>query len=541
MAGLNARQGAAHGSPRSPAATTSEQELNINQLISQYADPKPPSADAKVRDNKQLSLPIQRPVSNPKSSAKSQVASLGSPKVTKPHNGQMAGSDAQKFSIQHFSTGSLSDGEIYEEQKGLPSTEPKETQITKAINTDRAALHEPQDESSKNGGPRESSKGLILPSHPKPQASRTDRRDETDPRQDRKSHLSNHTNKRRPQPSDSETSQRRDFNEDFHRSEIKSLMREDTTRPQREAKVPTLEELLPLNEDLREWLEITGYHNEPYRSKILHRRRAIAALEAQKNALLAEMEAEERGGIPPVVSGVSTIYGTILPPPIHNQAGDQTEPSHNPTILPPESQRDSFISNKRSHSDVQDARAENVAKVARTNDRGVRVKQDESSEMFSRGRSSGYDPSRRHSFDDRRDDRPDDRSSPRTRCEESRGRGRGSSRERELSLGRKVFESRLPPRSTFYDDDYALRDRDDCEDRDGPERRPFVVRGGYRGRAFDPHYRSKTRRGRGGRGRGDHQSHAEPRSDPGAFDAKIANGKPYKDPRSFDRGGKGGQ
>jgi YTH domain-containing protein 1 len=61
--------------------------------------------------------------------------------------------------------------------------------------------------------------------------------------------------------------------------------------------VRSLAQLLPVDEDLREWLEITGYHNTEYRGRILNRRRAIVAIDAQKAKLLDEMEIDRREGL----------------------------------------------------------------------------------------------------------------------------------------------------------------------------------------------------------------------------------------------------
>ena len=546
------------GSPRTPATTTetSEQELNINELISQYAGPNP-TADTEMKDDA-ASLPTlpqsQQPSSLPEPSAKSQVPSLGSPtKVTKPSNDNMIGNSlhTKNLGSRHASSRSMSEGEIFEDgavRKALPPTKPKEARATiKPINKEESATRRQRDEqplkTSQSRGLRDDSPPRrALPSNPNPQAQRRfeDRRDETDLRQERRQHSS--TSERRPYPTEPERTphQRQDTrnqNENHRRLEIKSEKREDTSRPSREARQPTLDDVLPHDEDLREWLEITGYHNGAYRDKILNRRRAIAALDAQRNALLAEMEAEERGGIQPL-GGLPTPSSAMLPPPIPNKTGDRAETSSKPPPTAPETQqRDRVVSNKRPHSDSQDARDESSAKIARTNDRGPRFKQEEDVD-YGRPRSSDYDTSRRSSFDDRRDDRDSSR-------HEGRGRGRGNSRERDISPGRITYDSRLPTRTRSYDvgDDFRGRNRDDWEERererDRSDRRPFEVRGGYRGRAFDPNYRGRG--GRGGRGRGDYQSHVELRAEPGSFGARIANGKPFKDARGFDCGGKGGQ
>jgi hypothetical protein len=529
-------------------ATSAEQELNINELISQYADPKP-AADAEMKNANNTGLPslTQRPSSLPETFAKSQEPSLGSPtKLIKPHNGKIVGNglNTKNRESRHASSGSTSEGEIFEDQpvkKAMSQTEPKEAKaIAKPINQKAPTSRKPGEEQSSkiSSGPCDSSLRRPLPNHQKPQAPRhiDDRRDDADPRQDRRPDTPTYTNERRSYPPDSDTPshQRRDTrdqNESHRRSEVKSGKSEDTR--------PILEELLLHDEDLREWLEITGYHNVPYRNKTLNRRRAIAALDAQRNAILAEMAAEEPGSFP-AIEAISTTASTMLPPPIRNKAGDRAEPSTNPINAAPGPQHEHVVSNKRPRSDAQDIPEENSTKFARTNDRGSRIKQ-EDDDYGGRARSSSYHPSRRRSFDDRRDDRD----SSRPRFEEGRGgRGRGSSREREMSPDRKAYESRPLPRSRGHEDgdDFPMRDRDNWEDRDGgrSDRRPFLVRGGYRGRAFDPNYRNRGDRA-GGRGRGDHQSHLEPRVDPGAFGFKPGHVKPYKDTRGFDRGGKGGQ
>ncbi|KAG0648644.1 Zinc finger CCCH domain-containing 45, partial [Hyphodiscus hymeniophilus] len=512
-----------HGSPQTPATTTETSDLN--ELISEFANQNT-TKDTQMKDaNDNIKIQLQRPLTIPADAAKSQVLSSGSPtKVTKPHIVRVVenGINTKNTERKHASSGSMSEGEIFEDRaimKALPSAEP----IAQAINQKDPAPRNPRDEQASK------------PQRPGFQG----RRIENDPRQDRRA--TNHTDERRPYPSESIRSPRqrqgeRDDDDDDHRSEVRSD--KIASKPYSEPKPPSLEEILPHDDDLKEWLEITGYHNEPYRMKILNRRRAIAALDAQRNALLAEMEAEERGGAQ-AVSGIPATSSIMLRPQIPNTAGDRAVPLSKPTIAPQDTQHERGVSNKRAHSETQETREESNAKFARTNGRGSRIKQED--DDFGCPRSSSHGPSRRHSTDDR----PKIRGSSRPRYEEDRGvRGRGSSRERDISPFRKAYESRPTPRSRGYDagDGLRMRDRDEWEDRgrdrsDSRERGQFVVRGGYRGRAYDPSYRGRGRGG--GRGRGDIQSHTEPRVDPGAFGDKIANGKPYKDTRGFDRGGKG--
>jgi YTH domain-containing protein 1 len=498
------------GSTRTPVmrSQNSEQELDINELISHHADSKP-AADTNVMQKGNNSGPTvsnpQRPSSLPDLLAKSQVPSLGSPtKVTKPNNGKMVtnGFNAKNLESRHTSNASVSvgsEGEILEDaipQKALPPTAPRETQaIAKPIIKDEQAPRKPSDEqpfeNTQGRGRRDGSPPYRAPpSDPEAQSlcHIHDQRDETHPRQYRMPYPSDYKNDRRPYLPNSEKmpSQRqdvRDQNEDYRRSEIKSEQkREDISRSNCEARPPTLAKLLSHDEDLREWLEITGYHNGPYRDKILNRRRAIKALDAQRIVLLAEMAAEECGGVQ-AVGGLPTRSSAMPPSPIPEKVGDRGEPYPKSGNAVPESQLDGVASNKRPHSDIQDPRDEGSAgKMPGTNDRGPQIKEEEDVD-YRCPRSSGYDSSRRRSIGDR-----------------------GSSRERDMSPGRMAHESRPPARTRSYQgsDDFHSRDpQDEGEERERQGRgpRPFVVRGGYRGRAFDPNYRN--RHGRGGRGRGE--------------------------------------
>lgn len=144
----------------------------------------------------------------------------------------------------------------------------------------------------------------------------------------------------------------------------------------------------------------------------MNRRRAIAALDAQRNVLLAEMKAEEYRGVQ-AVGGLLTRSLAIPPLPIPKKVGDRVEPSLKSGNAVPESQRDGIASNKRPHSDIQDPRDEgSVGKMPGTNERGPRIKEEEDIN-YRRPRSSGYNSSRRRSIGDR-----------------------GSSRERDISPGR---------------------------------------------------------------------------------------------------------
>ncbi len=546
------------GSPKIPiTAEEQEQELNVNDLISQYSESKPP-ANASVKQERTLNEPnvatIQRPPKLPNPSAKSQAPSLGSPtKVTTPaNNGKQLGhnSTGKAFGGRHLSNGSVSEvseGEIREDApptKLIQSPMPKGAQLDpKTIKADKQPSRKPRDDQTAkpayNRGPRdESPPRRPLPTNPKAQLQRIrdDRRDEFDARSDHQ-YQPDYTIERKKYPEpDKKIYPRRDPREEEYRrpESIAESPREDYNRQarEREQKPPTLNDLLPHDEDLREWLVITSYHNAPYRNKILNRRRAIAALDAQRDKLLAEMEAEERGGLPAAV-GSQISVSSMLPPPIPNKVVGRIEPpltSAGNSMI--DTQHDRVVSNKRPYSDVQDPREEPVGgKVARVDDRlyGQRVKDEDELDYrrprikeeedfdYRRPRSSGFEPARRSSID-RRDERYD---------------VRGRSREREISPGRRAYESRPAARSRAYESDGSPY-REEI-----PVSRPFEIRGGYRGRAFDPNYRGR------GRGRARESPYVRDARDldsktESGYGSRIANGRPYKDPKGFDRGGKGG-
>lgn len=387
-----------------------------------------------------------------------------------------------------------------------------------------------------NRGPRDDSPPSRLPpTNPKPQPPpqvRDDRRDSFDTRSYQRYQPDYKIERKQDPEPDKRAYIRRDSREeDYRRTEpIAESLREGYNRQVREQeqKPPTLNELLPHDDDLREWLDITGYHNAPYRNKILNRRRAIAALDAQRDKLLAEMEAEERGVLP-IAIGNQTSASSMLPPPIPNKAVGRTEPpltSAGNSMT--DTQHDRVVSNKRPYSDIQDPRDESFGgKVARTDDRRYyqrvedendlevrRSRTKEEDDDYRRPRSSGFETARRSSIDTR-DDRYD---------------MRGRSREREISPGRRAYESRPCARSRPYEEDIPYREERVRDDR--------PVRGGYQGRGFDSNFRGRGR----GRARDSHDRYPQDldaKNEPG-FGSRIANGRPYKDPRGFDRGGKGG-
>ncbi|PVH72569.1 hypothetical protein DL98DRAFT_610494 [Cadophora sp. DSE1049] len=458
-------------SPKTPttAAEKHEKELNLDQLISQYSESKPAAA---------ASVNIQRIIVH--MSAKSQAPSLGSPtNITEPINiGGNTGRDAGKqvdnnkngklLGSRHTSNSSVSEGEISEEKDPNPRESStairaklKEAQAGGKIpkvdepvsrrpwdkRTDKPYTHPLRDKSPPRQPPPANPKSQV-------QRNREDRREEVEMRSEKRAYQPDYKNERKQYPDSKQPAyQRRDKREEDHRRpESNEQRREEViNRPVRQQKPPTLNDLLPLNKNLQEY-------------KILNRRRVIAALDAKRDQLLAEIEAEERGGLP-AVAGSQVPTSLMLPPPIPNKVGGRTESiATRSRDITSDPQRDRVVSNKRPYSDIGDPR----------------------------------------------------------------GEVNGS--------GRRAFESRPPARGRGYESDNVF-DREDVPERG---RGGYEVRGNYRGRAYDPNYRSRGR----GRGRSDSRDgrdfnqNSEVKMETG-FGSKIANGKPFKDQKGFDRGGRG--
>ncbi|KAJ8064473.1 hypothetical protein OCU04_006808 [Sclerotinia nivalis] len=493
-------------SPKSPAQGTDidehlRREKEINDLISDYSETKS-ITESKVNQEAGNSTTKRTPPLNPYiSSAKSQDPFSGSPtRVTKSQtiNDRASNGAPAERETRSVRNGSMSEGEILDEPtpKKLPPTEPKGNQIkTKSANVNEKSLKPEDDPIARSPYARvkiEEPSSLTRrlapaqPSRPDPPHYRDERRDENDFRPERKPNADHKHEKKSHQDTDKKQYLRkfsRDKNDDYRRPEA---AKEDA-KSVRESKPPTLAQVLPHDTDLREWLDMTQYHDLTHRNKLLKTARALKELEEQKAKLLAGIQDDQ--GL------VKYNMGNLM-------NGSMTQPQDAPAITEPTDLRDRVTSNKRNYSEVQDSHVEaNYGKAARLEDR--------EHEYRRRQNSVDYDSSRRANGD----------RGGRSHFEESRNRGRSHSNDREVSPGLRAYESR-PPRERSYDAGSGGR-------------RTFEVHGSYRGRAFDPNYRGRGR----GRGRGDWASH-ESRSEAG-FGSRNALGKPFKDAKGFDRGGKG--
>ncbi|RKF54939.1 hypothetical protein OnM2_093026 [Erysiphe neolycopersici] len=295
------------------------------------------------------------------------------------------------------------------------------------------------------------------------------------------------------------------------------LMRErESDRESRTATYPALQDVLLHDVDLKEWLEITGFNNKPYRDKILGRRRAIAALDAQREKLIAEIEAEERGGIPIQSQPFSS---SMLPPPIPiSKPGERfasTPTTSNISNVPYE--RHNIASNKRSFSQSQDYSLENgPGKIARTDNINYsQWAKDDLSFDSRRPRSSGHDNGSRQILDHYDD-------LPRANA--------NSSRESPIFV---ASERKSPSRINGYENDPY--DEDEISE---TGTRSLEGRRNHRGRAFDSKHRGRGR----ARGRGeirDSRDSPEPRSELSSSSLKTANSRPNKASRAASRGSRG--
>lgn len=341
---------------------------------------------------------------------------------------------------------------------------------------------------------------------------------------------------------------RRASSEDHRRHEVKYDSRREDVIPEKPV-ITSLEQLLAVDEDLKEWLEITGYHKTEYRNKTLSRRRALAALDAQRakmdeerEKLLQELETHERGGGLLAGSTPSKIIPTpMLPPPIPNKT------SISPMLPREEALRDNNerpskqeTGTKRNYDDYRDSRIENSAEKSGRLDeagRGYRIK----SETEDEGRRSypaDRELSHRHSPPP--DSRPYHQEDKDISQKDDRIRDRGRSADHAASPGLQAYHSRPPARSMPDD----IREREDRGERKDP--RPYVVIGNYRGRDYDPNYRGR------GRGRGNWASHSsdreqqlsqthEPHSPERRTHAqRSADGTISKNMIKWNKGGRGG-
>lgn len=497
------------------------------------------------------------------SSQKSQIHNVeSSPKVTAPSTNDANSHEklTKKRLSRNGSNGDISDvseGEIHDDSRKKNkisqfTTGPKQVQSTTKsyINEDQVSrkLRDEQNRKAVSSRGMSPHKDTPVPKARVTSSRFDERQEEAEDRSERRGRQTSDQYERNQQPESEQRSYQRrdtrDVSDDHRKNEIKYESKKEDA-PSRKLEVPSLAQLLLVDEDLKDWLDVTGYHNAEYRNKILNRRRAIAALDAQKAKLLEEMEIEERGGVPPVTNAQISAPG-MLPPPIPSKMGAAASSVKKADDIPirPNNDRTSSTASyqesgvKRTYTEYRGPQNEgDVEKVARVDEkgRGIRIKSDSQADDR-RPYSNGPDTSRRRSTsDDSKTFRRDERDS----YDEDRGRDRSRAYnpQRDLSPAEEGYDSRNPAKVKKYD----FSPSEERDDRSDWKNRPFVTRGNYRGRAYDPNYRGR------GRGRGNWNELGEGRferreSQPQQPNAqRLAYMKPYKDPKPLDLGRRGGQ
>lgn len=505
--------GQAQGAPI-PLPSTRHEEIDLDKLISQYSTPSDAmqvdSGDSHVKKGEPYNSVQDQHSPGPEGQVKlSVVPSSGSPakapipaSTSKPLANNV--SMSRVGSLQ-ASNASMSEGEIFEEppRAAKPPSAPKAPTAT--------APSRPKDQTANKSNDNQKSRATQLrqdigesyPGSSLPQSygqnpsglevprtegeTRSDMKPQQlrDYRDERQTHI-------RSEPGIQ-------YGRRASRDQIEKYRQSDI--PQNKSWVPSLEQLLPHDQTLKEWLEVSGYHDIAYRDKVLNCHRRIAEIDAERSKLIAEIAADSP--IKGIQTSVTPTIALIAQSREELQKRSGWEQEERPE------------SKKRPYSDMQDFRDTDGSKVARIEGRPPREENDDW-----RPQSSDLSPRRRSSGDDRLEDR-----------EYDRFRGH---RERSESPSYGANEAASTSRSR--NQDY----RDDWPD----SRQESVGRSSYWGRNYDASYRGRGR----GKGRSD-RDFDEYGDNPGPFPREelrpqqsgqqIAARKPYKDPRAF-KGRRGG-
>jgi YTH domain-containing protein 1 len=515
----------------------------VEALLSEMkASTDPNTKDTKKQNNSSLSKPHQS-----KTAEKGKISPT--PKDTPQDWASRSNNEVRKMVNRKKSNGESSDaseGEIRENvsrsSKQLAGQKEGHTS-TRPVSRDEQVLNKRRDEQSgkiprisetRGQSPLPSSRALIL-------RNRNERHEEIEERSEKKNyHPTNKYERSHVSEPEQKTHQRdlRDRSEEGRKQEIKYERKEESSR---KSEVSTLAQILELDEDLRDWLNYTGYHKTEYRNKVLNRRRAIAALDAQKAKLLEEMELDERRGLQ--TTDTSQTAASMLPPPIPTKISTVSVPAkktNDATDRGSSNQAQQAptkdIGVKRTYTEYQEPRGEGTSeKIGRLDEqgRGVRIKGESQADDHRSYHNSAHERyNRRSPSADSKTYRHEDRDT----VTEGRGRGRerNYSQESEMSFNMRTYENRTLARSKSYDFPEP-EERFDHDDRFSG--RQFMQVGNYKGRAYDPNFRYRGR----GRGSWTTSHDTKPRPQSSYPNPQITSMKPYKDPRPLDRGGRGGQ
>jgi hypothetical protein len=493
--------------PKAVSNATEDHEQDLNALISEFSIPQPiPKSnlsEGSTFTEKPDFSSTPKVLSPTSSFPVARACSLGSPTmVSRPAKngisskttGTDVGLNGNGHKPRKASISEISEGEILEDAppEKAPPTEPKKA--LPAQNNPRREVVSSQDRTGQKPTPmqrrdsrQEGSSSRRGDSPNQSRSQRPDERRDEAPRQERKYHneqserrdhneseRDSYPRREKPAPDldrrngqgpnpesekESYRSRQQSRDEQHQKPELPVVSRREEPNPQ----AATPGEVDLHGPDVRDWLVYTGFHDVEYRTKVLGRRRALAALDEQRKLLVDQIVADERGGVTqaPVQAPQS-----MMPPPAQTKVDPATSTAPVPS-------GNAQPSNKRPHSDMGDSPNVMSVKVARTNE--TRHKEDLGSIPI-RPRSSNN--SRRSSFD-----RPDIKDRGTRYDDDHRVRSRGNSREREKSPRPRPYEGRS--RNYFDYDDPREQDEQDA---------PRGYQGGY-----DPEYSSYRGRGRGGR------------------------------------------
>lgn len=339
-------------------------------------------------------------------------------------------------------------------------------------------------------------------------------------------------------------------------SEPMTETKNDPVKAKSPQPVPLLDRVLAENDDLRQWLELTKWHDVENRASKIKQYQEF--LELCKVFGQAPSTGE---------TGKPKKEGTMLPPPTSTKVNDGTndavqEKATNAHRSEPGSgsAAEPIVIVKKRSRDADEDDHGREEKFARTDadGRGVKIKSGGSNE-YGRAdaprRSYRKDTNPYYKHEDAKSGR---RSlSPRYNRPDSRDSGRGfADRGRGYNYSdndeSRTFDNRTTAKTFERDRDLLPKiDNDDWKSRRMSEalepgrEREYVVRGAYRGKSYDPNYHEN--RGRGGfvyRGRGRGRGYAAENSHDNFHARSHGNGsvsrpKGYKEP--WDKGDKGGQ
>jgi hypothetical protein len=144
-----------------------------------------------------------------------------------------------------------------------------------------------------------------------------------------------------------ETARRADMESNTHPQDTNKPQNQKYSRAPAQELIPSpLQEALHVDQDLKDWLQITGYWDNTIKEEMLRNRREIRELDNRKNKLVAEMEANKYAPIllAPESPGCAA--------PVHSQAVTSVKRENYNSAIP----RHQEAAIKRSYTDAEELR-----------------------------------------------------------------------------------------------------------------------------------------------------------------------------------------